>query len=139
MRYTFVLLAALVAASLLTVSPTLADDVDPTGARLKGVVEDYLAKAPENDADANKLREAGGVSATASAQNWNVHPLLCTIEGGLTTIGGIIWKDRLKNDECGSALSGLSTYQYCVGYSNACGHWVWDAGCLKKKGCDPHW
>jgi len=136
MRITAVILSMLMLANLVFCPMALAGDTDPAGTKLKGIVDEYLANAPENDAKANKLREAGGSSATSNGQNGSIYPFLCAAEV-MTVIGLVIWENRRDSDDCGRDLPGMSGYQYCMGYSNHCDHWVWDSSCLKGQGCKP--
>lgn len=111
-----------------------AGDTDPSGAKLRGVVDQYLQSASDGDADADTLRKGLG-----SSNQWNpdLIGLLCTVEIG-SGIGRLIWDSRLKKDQCKETLLVGGTYKYCVNYTEHCNHYVWDAGCLKSKGC-PTW
>jgi len=134
MRNTLFLLAALVAASLLTAAPALAGDVDPTGAKLRSAVEDYLAKAPENDAKAPILEQAlNAPSGAASNDVWT--DTLCNAEI-LTIVGAVIWDCRRAADACRVQAMALIPGEYCRSYSRHCDHWRWDSDCMsKQQGC----
>jgi len=128
----FILWLVVISLVITMVSPVLAGDVDPAGTRLKGVVEDYLAKAPENDAKAQTLRSGKNQAANMSME---LAKLCCGVEM-ISIVGAAIWLTRLEADECGTGmLHDMSISQYCIQYSTQCGHWVWDAACLKHGGC----
>jgi len=131
-RNTLVLLAALIAACLFTASPALAGDVDPTGAKLKGVVEDYLAKAPENDPKARTLRQ--GQNDCINPTSEEIITILCGAEV-LSVIGAVIWSTRKCYDGCGAKVGDMDSFAYCRAYSSRCDHWVWSPDCLKGFDC----
>jgi len=133
MRNALVLLAALVAASWLTASPVLAGNADPTGAQLKAVVEDYLARAPGDDTKVPILEKALNAPAGATSNElWA--DVLCVVEIA-TSIGLAIWDYRGKHDACRSETTLRGGFSYCMYYSQYCDHWRWQPDCLTKYGC----
>lgn len=124
---------ALIAVVTMVMSPVAwAGDTDPGGAKLRKVVDEYLQSAPANDEKAQKLQAAGG-SATDSFV-LDAAKVVCAVEM-MSLVGLAIWGDRLKADNCGDKLPGLSEYTYCVQYTKACDHFTWSADCLKQQGC----
>lgn len=105
---------------LLSACPVFAGDTDPSGERLKAVVENYVKTAPPSDETAAKIKSNGSVDSFRGFL-W-----LCSIEMA-TGVGYFIWDARMKADSCPSQAIATPGY-YCEVYSDLYGHWTWQQG-----------
>jgi hypothetical protein len=128
-------LAIIIIAGLLAFSTTAgANDTDPSGRALRAYVEQYLKTAPPTDALAAEIKASGGVGES------KVYERFCNIEIMATlSIGYRIWENRMRADSYylehfpKSQFIPLNITNYCITYSNNCGHWRWSPDCLKRK------
>ncbi len=109
-----------------------AGNTDPSGAQLRQLADEYLASAPAGDADAEKVRQIG---SSDGFDDWDAMTVLCSIELA-TGVGWIIWGNRASQDKCVEKLGRKSSAgEYCRRYSVTCGHYTWNADCMKQHDC----
>jgi len=125
---------AMIAALLVFSTTAVANDTDPSGRALRAYVEQYLKTAPPTDALAAEIKASGGVNES------KVYERFCNVEIMATlSIGYRIWENRMRADSYylehfpKSQFIPLNITNYCITYSNNCGHWRWYPDCLKQK------
>jgi hypothetical protein len=115
-----------------------AGETDPSGMKLKSVVEEYLETAPAADAKAKTIRDAGGVDSLDSmGANGGGVEALCTMQM-VSLVGYAIWENREHLDNCHST-GGMSPFQYCVMYTKRAEPFKWNPLEMEKQGCPKPW